>query len=86
MFVRESQATICLLSQPEALMISSGSAVNNTLTRTDSGVLPPSFVPCYLFPILHLSAEVVLPCTQTVNSNQNIKNCIALKNSSCLLR
>lgn len=47
MFVREAWAAICLLSQPEALMISSGSAVNSALTRNDLTLVvpPPSSIP-----------------------------------------
>lgn len=46
-FVREAWAAICLPSQPEGLMISSGSAVNGALTRNDLTpvVSPPSPTP-----------------------------------------
>lgn len=46
-FVREDWAAICLLKQPEALMISSGSGVDCALTRNDLTpvVSPPSLHP-----------------------------------------
>lgn len=65
-------------------MISSGSAVNSTLTRNDPGVSPASFVLCYLSPVLQPNAEVVSFCTQEY-SIKKIRNEIVLKNSLYLL-
>ncbi len=72
MFVREAWAAICLQSQPEALMISSGSAVNSALTRNDLTpvVSPPSSVPHAPSPVLLPSIYIEFSCTY---KRQNLK-------------